>query len=207
MSRFPIAEDEIVALATSLAGGLASDPIFANPPVTSTQMGAAETTFNQAASFSDQKKAEWLQSTEIKGQKLTILTGLMRNLLDWAVKIPGITEAQLKKIGWGFAAAPTELKAPAQCGNFRLHHIAGRVLTFDWDKPSFKDGGKPTGYKIYRRAAGTMGDWILEEAVFGGALTEDEESDFPVGTWDVVVAALNSKGEGPVSNTVTVTVG
>ena len=118
----------------------------------------------------------------------------MRADLDPALARPGISEAQLRKIGWGFPSARTAPGVPGQCRDFEVSHIAGRTVEFDWKKPAA--GGKPSGYKLYRRLAGTTGDWILR----------DEEHDFPTGTWDVVVAATNAKGEGPVSNTATVTV-
>ena len=39
-------------------------------------------------------------------------------------------------------------------------------------------------------------------------ILEDEETDFPTGTWDVMIRAVNDQGESPFdSNTVTVTVG
>ena len=57
-----------------------------------------------------------------------------------------------------------------------------------------------------RRATGSQGAWILEDAIFGIAQTRDEEHDFPPGQWEVVVTVTNTAGEGPVSNTVTVVV-
>ncbi len=205
--EFPRTEPTIVALATTLKNGLPSDPIFANPPVTPVQLATAEAEFGTASSFADQKKAESEEATRVKSSKFETMTGLMKTVLDWALKIPNITEAQLKKIGWGFAAAPVKTQRPAQCGNFRLHSIEGTKLVFDWDKPSYKDGGKPTGFKLLRRAAGSLAAYQLEDAIFGMNTLEDEETDFPSGTWDVVVCAVNSEGDGPISNSVTVTVG
>ncbi|HEX8465194.1 MAG TPA: fibronectin type III domain-containing protein [Abditibacterium sp.] len=207
MAEFPQGEAEISTLASDIKNGLSSDPIFANPPVTPAQLETLLSDFGSASSTQRDAQAVAEQKTTLKKSALGSLTGGMKTTLDWAVKIPGISEAQLKKIGWGFAAAPSKTLAPAQCPNFRLHNIEGRSVVFDWDKPSYKDGGKPTGYKLYRRAAGTLDSWTLEEAIFGVSATEDEETDFPTGTWEVIVRALNNEGEGPVSNSVLVTVG
>jgi hypothetical protein len=207
MAEFPQGEANVKNLASEIEGGLSSDPIFANPPLSPTQIAALLTNFDGASNEQREAQAVAEQKTTAKNSVYAALIAGMKTVLDWAIKIPGITEAQLKKIGWGFAAAPSKTLAPAQCPNFRLHNIEGRSVVFDWDKPSYKDGGKPTGYKLYRRAAGTLDSWTLEDAIFGVSATEDEETDFPTGTWEVIVRALNNEGEGPVSNSVLVTVG
>jgi hypothetical protein len=207
MAEFPQGETNVKTLASEIAGGLSSDPIFADSPLSPAQMTALLADLDAASNQQREAQAVAEQKTAAKTSVYAALMTGMKSVLDWAVRIPGISEAQLKKIGWGFAAAPTKTLKPAQCGNFRLHHIEGQTLTFDWDKPSYKDGGKPTGYKLYRRKAGTMDPWTLEDAIFGVNATQDDEKDFPAGTWEVVVCALNNEGEGPVSNTVTVTVG
>jgi hypothetical protein len=204
MPQFPIKEAEIVALATSIEGGLPSDPIFASPPVSSAQIGDAVSTFNEAASLAEQKRAEAAQATAAKADDLAALVAQMRSVLDWALARPGVTEAQLRKIDWGFPAPPTGLALPGQCRELQVESIAGSTVEFAWKKPL--EGGRASGYKLYRRAAGSTGAWILEDALFGISHTRDEEHDFPSGTWDVVVTATNATGEGPVSNTVTVTV-
>lgn len=52
-----------------------------------------------------------------------------------------------------------------------------------------------------------MKAYELEDAIFGMNTLEDEETDFPAGTWEAVVCTVNSQGEGPMSNSVTVPVG
>jgi hypothetical protein len=204
MPQFPNTEPTIAALANTIESGLASDPIFAKPPVLPAQLDAALSDFNSASALADQKRAEAQQATDAKSATLALLVSQMKTVLDWASKLPGVTEAQLRKIGWGFASPPTLLTAPGQCRDLELVRVVGNSLEFDWKKPV--DGGKPSGYKLYRRAAGSSGAWTLEDAIFGISQTRDEEHDFPPGQWEVVVTATNNAGEGPHSNTVSVVV-
>ena len=206
MAEFPKSEATITQLAETLKGGLASDPIFADAPATPAQL---QNELNELASANTAKvnaDAAAKTATIAKNDRLNALINSMKQIFAWAVKIPGITAEQLQTLGWGFPDPPRELQPPAQCGNFRLHNIEGQTVDFDWDKPSYKDGGKPTGYKIYRREAGTPAPWLLCNVVFGATAIEDIEQ-FSAGTWEVGVRASNTAGEGPLSNTVTVTVG
>ena len=206
MAEFPRSEAEVTTLATTMISGLDSDPIFANPPATSKQLQRELTDFNDKSGIADVQRAESEQATTDKTNALGSMTTDMKNVLAWAVKIPDITAPQLKKIGWDFPTPPTPLQAPAQCGNFRLHHINGHTLDFDWDKPSYKDGGKPSGFTIYKRASGSDATWLVHHTQFSGSAHEDI-SDFESGSWDVLVRASNAAGEGPMSNFVSVTVG
>ena len=87
-----------------------------------------------------------------------------------------------------------------------MHNISGHTLDFDWDKPSYKDAGKPSGFTLYKRRAATSDAWTMHHTTFGASAIEDI-SDFGSGTWDAMVRASNPNGEGPDSNIVTVTVG
>lgn len=204
MPQFPNTKPTIAALANTIENGLPSDPIFTGSPITPAQLATAISDFNTSSALADQKRAEAQQATDAKSAQLLALTTQMKRVLDWASKIPDITDAQLRKIGWGFASPPTILTAPGQCRDLELVRVVGNSLEFDWKKPV--DGGKPSGYKLYRRAAGSSGAWTLEDAIFGISQTRDEEHDFPPGQWEVVVTATNNAGEGPHSNTVTVVV-
>ena len=206
MASFPQGEPAIKTLADEIKGGLATDPIFADSPVTPAQIQDAQTELDTTTTAKINADAAAKTATITKNNALSALIALMKTVLAWAVKVPGVTAEDLQRLGWGFPDPPTELQAPARCGNFRLHHIDGKTVDFDWDKPSYKDGGKPTGYKIYRRLDGSTGEWTLSNVVFGTVVLEDIE-EFPVGTWEVGVRASNTTGEGPLSNTVTVTVG
>jgi hypothetical protein len=140
MPRFPEKEAEIVALASSIEGGLPSDPIFASPPVSPTQLAAAVSGFNDAASLAEQKRAEAAQATQAKADELAALVSQMKSVLDWAQKLPDVTEAQLRKIGWGFPTPPSGLQLPGQCRELEVASIAGSSVEFDWKKPT--DGGR-----------------------------------------------------------------
>ena len=206
MASFPQSEAEVTTLATTMISGLDSDLIFANPPATSAQLQTELADFNDKSGVADVQRAQAQQATTDKTTAFNSMTTDMKNVLAWAVKIPGVTAAQLKKIGWDFPAPPTPLQAPAQCGNFRLHHINGHTLDFDWDKPSYKEGGKPSGFTLYKRESGSSAAWLVHHTIFSSSAHEDN-SDFASGSWDVLVRASNAAGEGPESNVVTVTVG
>ena len=206
MAKFPESEATITQLAETLKGGLASDPVFSDAPATPAQIQSELSELAAANTTKINADAAAKTATIAKNDGLNALIDSMKQVFSWAVKIPGITAEQLQTLGWGFPDPPRELKPPAQCGNFRLHNIEGQTVDFDWDKPSYKDGGKPTGYKIYRREAGTSAPWLLCNALFGAMSLEDIEP-FPTGQWEVGVRASNAAGEGPLSNTVAVAVG
>ena len=74
----------------------------------------------------------------------------MKRILKWAED--NLSADQLALIGWGPKSPPKALEAPGQCGEFELASINGNVIEFDWKQP--KTGGKPSGYKLFRRAPG-----------------------------------------------------
>ena len=206
MAKFPESEAGVKTLADQIKGGLATDPIFADAPVTPAQLQTALSELDAASTAKLNADAAAKTATLDKNDKLGALTNLMKTDLAWAVKVPGVTAEDLERLGWGFPDPPKELQVPAMCPNFRLHNIMGRTVDFDWDKPSYREGGKPTGFSVYRRVANAGDAWTLSHVVFGASALEDIE-EFPPGTWEVGVRASNRAGEGPLSNTVTVTVG
>lgn len=75
------------------------------------------------------------------------------------------------------------------------------LYDFDWLKP--KTGGKPAGYELVTRAAGSD-KWVLKANDTKRDLEEAFELD--AGQWEVAVRAFNDAGAGPVSNSVMVAV-
>ena len=203
---FPRNDPELNTLATQMQSGMtATGSPFADLPQTAAQIGALQTDFNglDGEILTAQSALDALFTR--KGDARGALAGGLKTNINAAEQKVGKKSEQLRQIGWGPQAEPKELQMPAQCPNFRLHHIDGHRLDFDWDKPSYKDAGKPEGFVIYKRAAGTMNPWKQHHAVFGNV--NEDISEFESGTWDVMVRASNKKGEGPDSNIVTVTVG
>ena len=205
--QFPQTDPELNTLATQMQSGMnATDSPFATLPETAAEIGTLQANFNALDSDILSAQAALDALFARKSTARTALSDGLKTNISAAERQVGKKSDDLKIIGWGPQADPKTLQMPAQCGNFRLHHINGHSLDFDWDKPSYKDGGKPAGFTIYKRASGTDGAWLAHHTLFSGSATEDI-SDFDSGTWDVMVRASNAAGEGPMSNYVTVTVG
>ena len=204
---FPRTDSELNTLATQMQSGMtATGSPFAGLTKTAAQIGALQTDFN---SLDGEILAAQAQLNALFEQKAVARAALQSGLktnISAAEQQVGKKSDSLRQIGWGPQADPKSLQAPAQCGNFRLHHIQGRTLDFDWDKPSYSVGGKPTGFTIFKRTTGTAGAWLTHHTIFSGSAHEDI-SEFESGNWDVVVAASNGAGQGPLSNFVSVTVG
>ena len=201
MPRFPNTDPEIMQLSNDIADGIQNNPtVFANPPVTPAQLRASNSECVTALGEQTQAIAVATAKTTAKNGKFSTLTGAMKSLLHWAEGLPGITDDQLKLIKWGTRSAPTALRKPVQCGMFEIVGINGHEVDFDWQKP--RDGGKPAGYKLMRRTPGAA-SWTLHKVV---TRDEAEVSDLPTGTWEVAVIAFNDAGDGPISNTVQVTI-
>lgn len=201
MPNFPRTDADVMQLADDIADGIQNNPtVFPSPPVTPAQLRASNGECVTALGEQTQAIAVATTKTTAKTGKFSTLTGEMKAALHWAEGLPGITDDQLKLIKWGTRAAPTALQKPGQCGQFEIVGINGHEVDFDWKKPL--GGGKPAGYKMMRRAPGAA-SWTLH-----GVVTRDqaEVSDLPTGTWEIAVTAFNNAGDGPVSNTVQVTI-
>ena len=201
MPNFPRTDAEILTLSDDLADGIENNPtVFATPPVTPAALRTHKGECTVALANQTQTAAIALAATATKATKFGTLTGEMKTVLNWAENLPGITNDQLHLIKWGKRAAPTALQKPGQCPAFHIVGINGHEVDFDWNKP--REGGKPAGYKLLRRALGASA-WTLHKVA---TRDEAEVSDLPAGTWELTVQPFNDAGDGPVSNTVSVTV-
>ena len=95
--------------------GLPKDAIYAASPVTSAQLSAAETDTNTANGDVNAACANYLALSQQKADKYGALQGLMKQVINFATGIAGITQKQLKLLGWDTKADPKALQAPGQC--------------------------------------------------------------------------------------------
>ena len=198
---FPTTEAGTTQLADEMIEGMPKDAVYGTSPITPAQLSGAEADFNAANGDMNAAYAAYLTASQEKTAKYNALQNLMKQVINFALNIQGVTQAQLKLIGWDTKAAPKELQAPGQCVRFELVSMDGDLYDFDWMKP--KDGGKVAVYELVVRAAGTS-KWALKANDTKRDLEEAFELD--AGHWEVAVRAVNDAGTGPVSNVVVLTV-
>ena len=201
MPAFPKTEPETMQLADEMIGGLPQDAIYDGAPASPAQLMTAKAEFNAASVKMNASHTIYLADSQDKSAKLSALKGLMRQDLNFAENIPGITQPQLKLIGWDTKAEPTKLEVPGQCLNFELIGINGAMYDFDWLKP--KTGGKVSLYELVVRHPGEN-KWTLKANDTKRDL--EEEIELESGQWEVAVRAANDAGTGPVSSVVVLTV-
>jgi len=198
MARFPIKEAEIVALAQTMATGLAANPaVFPNPPVTPVVLANAIGVFSTARDEAVAAQAVAEQKTAAKLEKLQDLSDSMKAILRYAENTVNYDDEKLKLLGWGGKAAKTSLEPPGQVRSLEAPRQGEGWVFLDWKEPV--DGGAVAAYKIQRRLR-PNGPWLdVGMAMESEATLTDQER---AKEWEYRVLAVNKAGLGEPSNTV-----
>jgi len=199
MSRFPIAEAEIAALAALVAEGLeqaAED--FPTPPVPATDLREKLDTYEQTRAATVVAETAFREQHALKDEALEDLADSTKADLKYAEFAVKHRPEKLNQLGWGRRRDGTPLTAPGEVRNIKLVGEGDSWVVLRWESPA--DGGKPAFYKIHRESDGDLWDEI-------GTSTNTEQlvSNQPRGvSLNFRVTAVNNAGEGPPSATITV---
>jgi hypothetical protein len=195
--KYPIKEDERIALARSINKGLQDNPeVFPNPPVLVADAKAKIAEYDGDRATADASIAKAQIDVQKKDGTLDEVDDNNKDVLSWAERLTNGDDAKLRLLGWGGAAASKKLQPPSQPASFELIKLLDGGGFFDWKEP--KLGGKPASYIVRRSEDGIS---------FSDAktVTDSEATLFeqPRGKklWYQVVA-LNGAGESEPSNTV-----
>lgn len=200
MPKFPSKETDIIALAQTIAAGIAAHPtVFPSPPVVAADLTQQVTNVLQARDAATALEASLRQKVAEKNSELSAAVEMMKSNITYAEMLAKGDEAILAMIGWSGRAAPTALQPPGQCRALEIIGQGDGWVRLDWKEPS--DGGKVAAYKVQRSEDG---------ANFQDTATavESEAAMFNQPTGKTLIyraVAINKAGEGLPSNTVSIT--
>lgn len=202
MARFPLRLADIAGLAQSVAAGLQEHPeLFADPPVSGEVLAASLADLMTAQAQVAAAQAAALQATRIQQEYLATLSRQIRADLRYAENHVAFADEKLKYLGWSAPRTKRPAAAPGQALMLTATRTETGAVALRWHKPA--DGGRPAGYKIYRRhRAAESGRYeMVELALTCRAILPNQ----PAGAvLEYRIAAVNRSGEGPPSNTATV---
>jgi hypothetical protein len=178
MATFPKAENDIVALADTMAAGFAAHAADF-PSVTPATLTAAITAYKTNRTSQEAAAATARVATATKDTKLDALTSVMKNCLKLSEVDTVAAPEKLAEIGWGPKADPQPTVAPGQPLALVAILEGPGCLTLQWAKPL--TGGAVRNYLIQRRdklSSGAFGPWNMLLSVYTTEqyLTEDRKS-------------------------------
>jgi hypothetical protein len=203
MSKFPIKESDVVALAQAMVAGYTAHAADF-PSVTPADLTTALTAYLNQRNTQENAKSQAQIATVTKDEKLDALVDVMKNDLKVSEVDVAADPEKLYEIGWGPKAQPTPIPAPGS--PTELHPIAEsrEAISFVWKAPL--DGGLVRNYIVERRQQnqdGTFGAWLVVQTSYNTEVSLIEQPDsFHL---EYRVKASNISGESMPSNTVSVT--
>lgn len=199
MAKFPKGENEILALAQTIAAGIAANAtIFPNPPVTAVNLSAQITAFQQLRDQITAAEAALKQKYMDKEANLLDLIQMMKGEIQYVEMLAKGDESILNKIGWSGRAFPTSLQPPGQCRALEIFNQGSGWVQLDWKEPI--DGGKIAAYKVQRSEDGG-GFTDVATAIESEAMLLNQPT---MKTLSYKVRAINKAGEGLDSNTISI---
>jgi hypothetical protein len=200
MARFPISQDEVLALAEAITAGLNSNTVvYPAPPVPAAELQAELAVCKGALDDVVATRAAYEEAVTAKDQSLAGLAQKMKTNLRYAENVVSYNDDKLKLLGWSGKRAIRSLTAPGQVGSLKTIEQGFDRLTLEWKKPA--SGGKAAAYKI-QRCVKDSGQW---SDIATSLSTKAELIDQPRLTdMEYRVIAINKAGQSPPSNTVTV---
>jgi hypothetical protein len=202
MATFPKAENDIVALADTMAAGFSAHAADF-PSVTPADLTAALTAYKTNRATQDAAVATARVATASKDGKLDALVSMMKNCLKLSEVDTAAAPEKLSEIGWGPKAPPQPTVAPGQPLSLAAVLEGPGCLTLTWYKPV--SGGAVRNYLIQRRdkaASGSFGPWTM---LLSNYATEQYLENQPRGVeMEYRIVSSNTAGESDPSNTVAV---
>jgi hypothetical protein len=199
MSKFPRNENEIIALAQTIAAGiLANATIFPHPPVTAADLSTQIDGFQQLRDQITAAEAALKQKYIDKEANLLDMIQMMKGEIQYVEMIAKGDESILNKIGWSGRAFPTTLQPPGQCRALEIYNQGSGWVQLDWKEPI--DGGKVAAYKVQRSEDGG-GFTDVATAVQSDATLINQPT---MKNLSYKVRAINKAGEGMDSNTISI---
>lgn len=200
MRKFPIKESEIIALAQTIAAGLAANTTtFPTPPVTVAVLNAhiADYLMSRDAVIAAEAALKTMHAD--KDVHLSELTVMMKDVIDYADMIAHGDDATLSLIGWSGRAQPTAMQPPGQSRALEIIGQGDGWVRLDWKEPV--GGGKVAAYKVQRGEDGVNFADVATAIESEAALFDQPKMK----TLIYRVAAINKAGEGMPSNTISIT--
>jgi hypothetical protein len=202
MATFPKAENDIVALADTMAAGFTAHAADF-PSVVPADLTAAITAYKTNRTTQDAAIATAKVATATKDDKLGTLMATMKNCLKLSEVDTAAAPEKLAEIGWGPKAQPQPTVAPGQPLALAAVLEGPGCLTLTWSKPV--TGGAVRNYLIQRRdklSSGAFGPWNM---LVSNYTTEQYLQDQPRGIeMEYRIVSSNIAGESDPSNTVVV---
>jgi hypothetical protein len=198
--NFPIREAEIRALARNVIRGMAENPDYPSPPMSTSDLNNILDEFDSSSDAQIAAKAAAEMATAAKQTALNALITALKSMLRYAELAVHGDDSKLKALGWGGRSEPTPLASPGQPRLLECHSQGEDWLILDWKRPV--EGGTPSHYKIKRRELTEGGSWSL-----AGTATETEVllNDQERGKkFEYQVVAVNKTGDSLPSNAVAV---
>lgn len=198
MPTFPTREADILELAENMINGMAENPDFPSPPLSTSDLRNLRDAFLSARNTQLIKKAEAEQATESKAEALDAFTFGMRTVLHYSEDAVHDNDAKLSAIGWGGKVPGKPLQPPGQPIGLIAAEQGEGWLRLTWKHSA--EGGITAFYKIERREPTDGGVWVLVGAVHETEVTLNDQERGKV--WEYRVIASNKAGESLPSNTV-----
>jgi hypothetical protein len=199
MARFPRAEADVRVLAQNIITGMTSNPDFPSPPIVISSLQALLDSFINLNDEQVAAQAAAKQVTDAKQAAFEELIAAMKILLHYAEDTVRGDDAKLAAIGWGAKAPGTPLAIPGQTRLLEASQQGAGWVLLDWKRPA--DGGAASFYRIERRTL-SEGEWVLAGmSVTTEVLLNNQERGKE---WEYRTIAVNKKGDGAPSNSVTV---
>ncbi|VFN03127.1 MAG: hypothetical protein BECKG1743D_GA0114223_107763 [Candidatus Kentron sp. G] len=199
MATFPKTEEEIIALANDVAGGLQThSDIFPAPPVDALTLENSITAYASARDAAVSALAASKQATDNKKAALKQMKGELKRILRYAETTTSFDDTKLQGLGWGGRRPRQPLAALGQVLDVVSVEQGDDWIKLSWEKPV--DGGKVAAYDVMSRERLSEGSWNTV------GMTTDREitltSQETGKKMEYTVVATNKSGKGPVGNVV-----
>lgn len=200
MPAFPTKEAEIIALAQTIAAGLAANTTtFPTPPVTVTALNAHISDYLMSRDAIIAAAAALKTMHDDKDVHLSELKQMMKDEIGYAETVAHGDDATLSLIGWGAPSPPTAMPPPGQSRALEIIGQGDGWVNLDWKEPI--GGGKVAAYKIQRSEDGV--NFTDAGMAVESIATMFDQPKLKSLIYRVI--AVNKAGEGMPSNTISIT--
>ena len=199
MTKFPSRQAEVLGLVQSIAAGLESNPaVYPAPPVSPADLKASLANTTAKMSEVNATLAAYQMAVEAKDQSMAETVDKAKTCLRYAENTVAYDDDKLKLLGWSGKRKRESLKSAGQVMLLKAVEQGDDWVVLKWKKPY--EGGKVAAYEIQRD--NDDGKWLnVGTAVVTKAKLIDQPQLVDV---RYRIVAINTAGEGPASNTVTV---